>query len=582
MDKVIANELDIFIKKVSEHSIKNTWVQENLPNLYVFILDKQGESLSEKIYLLQNERVKCTICEKNTKFLSYSRGYRTYCSKKCSNNDSELIKKKSENFKKNNLENWGVDNPAKSQQVIDKIKDSKSKLDINKINKKIVETNLNKYGTDNVSKLDFVKQKKIQTNIDKLGVENPFQSDIIKQKIRETLLHKYGVDHPLKSEQIKEKSKETSLKNWGHTNPARSQTIKDKKFISLDNPSIKTTLNSDDNIVRYLGSGRYEMRCDNQPSHTFEIHRHLYHARKKIGNMLCTICNHIGETKSIKEIELFNWIKSVYDGEIIQNYRDGYEIDIYLPDLSMGFEFNGLYWHSELFKSRYYHINKTNHFADKNIRIIHIWEDDWCAKREIVESQILNWLGLNSNKVFARKCQIKQIKNSSLIRSFLNENHIQGYVRTTLNLGLFFEDNLVSLMTFDHSEGRKSMQKNEWNLSRFCNKTNMNVVGAASKLLKYFIDNFSPSRIISFADKEWSRGDLYSKLGFHKIGDSKPNYKYMLKNKRVNKQRFKKSRLIEEGFEAKMSESEIMLEKGIYKIWDCGQLKFEKIIPERF
>lgn len=578
MDELITNELGIFIKKVSEHSIKNTWVQENLPNLYAFILDKQGDSFSEKIYLLSHDIGKCLVCGKNTKFLSYLRGYRTYCSKKCSNNDYNLIKIKSENFKKNNLENWGVDNPAKSQQVIDKIKESRLKLDINQINKKIIETNLNKYGVDNVSKLEFIKQKKIQTNLDNLGVENPFQSDIIKQKIRKTFLRKYGVDHPLKSEQIKEKSKATSLKNWGYSNPARSQAIKDKKFASLDNSFTKTTLNTDDNFVRYLGGGRYEMRCDNQPSHTFEIHRHLYHARKRIGNMLCTICNHIGEAKSIKEIELFNWIKSIYDGEIIQNYRDGYEIDIYLPDISIGFEFNGLYWHSELFKDKNYHMNKTDYFAAKNIRIIHIWEDDWSEKQEILKSQITNWLGLNSNKLFARKCQIKQVKDTSLIRSFLNENHIQGFVRVSLCLGLYCGNDLVSLMAFDHSEGRKTMSASEWNLSRFCNKLNTNIIGGASRLLTYFITNFKPTRIISFADREWSVGDLYLKLGFENLYTTKPNYKYLLDKRRVNKQRFKKSRLIKEGFDQLDSESEIMMHREIWKIYDCGQIKFQKVI----
>lgn len=315
------------------------------------------------------------------------------------------------------------------------------------------------------------------------------------------------------------------------------------------------------------------MKCNDQ-EHVYQITRHLYHARLRIESKLCTICNPIGDLKSVKEVELFDWIKTVYEGEVIQNYKDGLEIDIFIPDLKLGFEFNGLYWHSELFKEKNYHINKTNYFSEKNIRIIHIWEDDWSEKKEILKSQIRNWLGVNKEKVFARKCEIKVITDSKVVRKFLDNNHIQGWIRTTLNLGLFHEEELVSLMTFDHSEGRKTMTENEWNLSRFCNKSNSNIVGGASKLLNHFIKKWKPSRIISFADKEWSLGELYFKLGFKQISESKPNYKYVVNKKRINKQRFKKSNLVSEGFDSSKSESEIMHERNIYRVWDCGQIKF--------
>lgn len=88
------------------------------------------------------------------------------------------------------------------------------------------------------------------------------------------------------------------------------------------------------------------------------------------------------------------------------------------------------------------------------------------------------------------------------------------------------------------------------------------------------IDGIEFDWIISFADKEWSIGDLYFKLGFKKVSESKPNYKYLVEKKRVNKQRFKKSKLVSEGFDNSKSETEIMHDRGIYKIWDCGQIKF--------
>jgi hypothetical protein len=255
----------------------------------------------------------------------------------------------------------------------------------------------------------------------------------------------------------------------------------------------------------------------------------------------------------------------LYNGDILQTYRDGkMEIDIYLPQLKLGFEFNGLYWHSDIYKQKDFHLKKTDYFKERDIRIIHIWEDDWDNKNEIIKSQIKNWIGLNIDNIFARKCVVKEITNTKVVRDFLDKNHIQGFVRSNLRIGLFHHDELVSIMTFDHFEGRKKMSENEWNLNRFCNKINISVVGGASKLFKYFLNNYDVKRVISYADKDWSIGDLYNKLGLDLVNNSKPDYKYFIDNKRVHKSRFRKSK-------TNISESKI----EIPKIWDCGKLKFE-------
>jgi hypothetical protein len=203
-----------------------------------------------------------------------------------------------------------------------------------------------------------------------------------------------------------------------------------------------------------------------------------------------------------------------------------------------------------------------------DIRIIHIWEDDWIYKTEIVKSQIKNWLVLTENKIFARKCEVKEINNS---KDFLNKNHIQGSDRSIIKLGLFYNNELVSIMTFNKTEGRKKMIDTDWNLSRFSNKLEYNVVGGASKLLNYFIKNYNPKRIISYADKDWSNGSVYYKLGFNLVNETKPDYKYLINNKRVHKSRYRKSKL-----NTTLTESQYMLD--IPRIWDCGKIKFEIIL----
>lgn len=575
----IEKEYNTYLSKVKINSIKDSWVISNLPNLYNFILDKDGESISEKIYLLDNTSVECLVCKNKTKFLSMSRGYRQYCSKYCSNSDINLIEKKLINYKKNNLNKYGVENTSELDSVKNKISLSKLNLDYNEIDIKSKKTFMDKYGVDNISKLDIIKDRKIKTTLKNYGVQNPFQSEEIKDKIKNSNLIKYGFDHPMKSEDIINKCKETALYKWGVDNYTKTDEYKKTMFDKYHNCDIKTNLNSDINYIKYIGFGKYEMNCDCGKEHNYITNSHLYHARKGIKNKQCTVCYKVEDTQSFKETEIFEFIRSIYNGEIIRSYRDGLEIDIYLPELNIGFEFNGLYWHSELFKQKNYHLDKLNHFKKRDIRIINIWEDDWSFKCDIIKSQIRNWIGISDNKIFARKCKIEEIKDVKLIKSFLNDSHIQGYVSSSLKLGLFYEGELVSLMTFDHFEGRKKMQDNEWNLSRFCNKLNVNVIGGASKLLNYFIKLKNPTRIISFADKSWSNGSLYFKLGFELSSTSYPNYSYFIDKRRVNKQRYKKSNLVKIGYDKSLSESKIMEDEfGSYKIFDCGQLKFEKNI----
>jgi hypothetical protein len=158
-------------------------------------------------------------------------------------------------------------------------------------------------------------------------------------------------------------------------------------------------------------------------------------------------------------------------------------------------------------------------------------------------------------------------------RDFLNGNHIQGFVNSVVKIGLYYENELVSVMSFDNFEGRKKMEDGGWNLSRFCNIVGFNVVGGASKLLKYFIKKYGPSRIVSYADRDWSVGKLYDTLGFVRVGEGRPDYKYVLDGKRVHKSRFRKSNL-----RTDLSESKYVEKNKINKIWDCGKIKFEMVL----
>ena len=282
------------------------------------------------------------------------------------------------------------------------------------------------------------------------------------------------------------------------------------------------------------------------------------------------------------QIELGDFIQNELKLSIIYNDKkslSGVEIDIFIPSKNIGIEYNGLFWHSEkMGKHKTYHLNKTELCEKNNIKLIHIFEDEWLYKSEIVKNRIRHILGCNKNKLYARNCTIKQIDNKSK-NIYLNKNHLQGSDKSSILLGAFYDDNLVSVMTF--SKPRKSLgytNKNDetYEMVRFATD---GVTGIFSKLLSHFIKTYKPKKIITYADRRWSQGNLYLKMGFKFIDYTKPNYFYTLKYKnRENRFNYRKDILVNEGFDPSLTETEIMYNRGYDKIWDCGSLKFELII----
>jgi len=469
-------------------------------------------SIKTKIYLYyKNLKAppRCKYCNDNfTKLINSLKGFHEFCSQKCASNSNE-------------------------------VKD------------KIQKTNLSKFGTITPLLNDEIKSKYLQNIIDKWGVDNISKSEEIKTKKSTTMLEKFGVEYNSQRVEIKKKlSQKLTLYN------EKKNTIRHEKHWKEKLEKLNLQF-----ISKEFGS-IIEIKCPLE-EHTFRIHKTTFNDRLKNSTPICTVCNPVGDTQSFKERELYDFIKSLYSKDIVQSYRDGLELDIYLPDLKIGFEFNGLFWHSDKFRDKNYHLNKLNLFRDKGIRVINIWEDDWIYKKSIIHGQIKNILGI-SQKIFARSCQVREIDDIDIIREFLNKNHIQGFIGSKIKLGLYHSDKLVSIMLFDQFEGRLKMSDYEWNLSRFCNLSDFTVVGGASKLLKYFITKYKPNRIISYSDNSWSTGGLYEKLGFSKAHETIPDYKYVVSDKRIHKSSFRKSK-------TGLSESLLTYDK----IWDCGKTKWE-------
>jgi len=277
------------------------------------------------------------------------------------------------------------------------------------------------------------------------------------------------------------------------------------------------------------------------------------------------------------EIAIREYIESIYDGDIVLNdimaLGNRQEIDIYLPEFKIGIEVNGEYYHSDEFKPKTYHLDKTNAGIASGIRIIHIWATEWTDKPLIVQSMIRNMLGLNQRSIYARKCIIKEI-DSKTKNQFLNENHLQGKDNSKYKFGAYFGDELVAVMTFG---SRQISKVTKFELIRYCSKLNTNVIGIASKLFKRFIDTYDIDEVFTYADNRWSIGGLYANLGFSFQHTSACSYYYFKNRKLYHRTSFQKHKLKGKliNFDPELTEKDNMKNNGYYRVWDCGQHVFK-------
>lgn len=291
-------------------------------------------------------------------------------------------------------------------------------------------------------------------------------------------------------------------------------------------------------------------------------------------------CPNCSTLSSNDENEIFELLKNETPFEVVKRDKTligPKEIDILIPEKQIGIEFDGLRLHSEEFgKDKWYHYNKTKLCKEKGIGLIHVFEDEWLFKKDIVKHKILHILGVDKclPKIMGRKCRIAEIKakEASL---FLEKYHIQGFSRGSVHLGAFYEDNLIGVMTF-------LRDRDKWILSRFATDYNYVCQGVGGKLLAYFISNYSPLIIETFADKRWTidkDNNFYTKSGFYFDVELPPQYSYVTsKNsfkKRYHKFNFRKKILHKKhGLPMSMTESEMVKELGYCKIWDCGLYKY--------
>ena len=495
-----------------------------------------------------------------------------YCSRKCSakcNSINGSEKRKVTNLKKfghhcnllstdtktkikqTNLIKRGVDHAMKAKDSVNKLLATKKEKygDSTYNNREKFKNTVKSWSEEKKLK---IKEKRISTVRKLYEVDFTTQSNIMKQKSKQTWMKKYGVDNPSKDENVIKKIKIKMFQNYGcnfnqrHISADSLEKLHDVEYLISNNH--RTFLD----IANELAVSYYTVVA------SFDKYQIPHNAQYN---------------RSQGEIELGNFVSSLgFNIETnVKKIIGRKELDIFIPEKNIAIEYNGLYWHCG---KKEYHNEKRKVAVSQNIHLIQVTDYEWMNKRKIVESRIASKLGIHNNKYYARKCEVRTVspKNS---KEFQNLTHIQGAIISKVNLGLYFENELIALMTFGKSRFNNLY---EWELHRYSTKLNSMVVGGAAKLFAYFIKKYNPNSIVSFCDLRWNTGELYSKLGFDLIRETGPNYwythKYTTFESRVKYQKHKLEKLLDK-YDHTKNEFENMIANGYDRFWDCGSRVFE-------
>ena len=219
-------------------------------------------------------------------------------------------------------------------------------------------------------------------------------------------------------------------------------------------------------------------------------------------------------------------------------------------------------------KDKNYHFNKSKLARDNGFRCIHIW--DWDDEDKIIQ------LLLPRPSIYARNCEVGLV-NKEDAKSFLNTYHLQGYAKDSIRLGLYYNNKLVSIMTFGIPRYNKNY---EYELIRYCSF--YNVIGGPEKLFSHFIKDYSPKSVISYCDWSKFNGNVYLKLGFRYKKYSIGKHWYNIKTHKHITDNLLRQRGFDQLFGKEYgvygkgtSNDQLMIDHGFVEIYDSGQAVYE-------
>lgn len=251
-----------------------------------------------------------------------------------------------------------------------------------------------------------------------------------------------------------------------------------------------------------------------------------------------------------------------------------YELDLYVPRVKLGIEVHGNYFHSynhvESHQERMRHHLKATLATDANVSLLQFYEHEINNKWDIVRSMIEHKLRLSS-RIYARKCDVLKIGHHAA-SELLQQSHMDGFINSTTHYGLKHDDKLISAISFINKPGY-------WEIARYATLPGYCVIGGFSKLLKEFISDFEPSKLMTYANRRFSIANVYKLNGFKLLHITKPNYVYLSSSGKYvgTRQRFQKHKLpaILPNYNSRLTEAENMFVNGYRRLWDAGHYKLE-------
>ena len=159
-----------------------------------------------------------------------------------------------------------------------------------------------------------------------------------------------------------------------------------------------------------------------------------------------------------------------------------------------------------------------------------ITQDRWNSQEEMMRKRLLAHLQIYI-QIYARNCEVRKIDRAAAAE-FLKANHSYGDASCRYRYGLFLKrytghtcdsvqerpqpGDLVAVATFSNGrkwiKGDKTIRSYEW--TRYASLPGVRLSGGMGKIMKAFIDDVRPDDIMTYADLEWSQGEVYEALGF--------------------------------------------------------------------
>lgn len=420
-----------------------------------------------------------------------------------------------------------------------------------------------KYGVDNVSELAEVREKISKAN----------GSEEVKAKRRQTSLKNWGVDNPAKSEKVKAKQRDTFLQKYGVDNPMKNDTI--AKMLS-------DIMSSPEHVEAHRQHllEKYGVTCTND----------IPGVREKM--IETTMKNH-GVPYYVLSPEYLNPEKSNVISQVNKSvakrlngcgiftefeYRiDRKCYDIHIKDTNILLEIDPTYTHNAIGNhwdkkgtDKNYHLEKTKLAVENGYRCIHVF--DWDDVNKVIQ------LLASKQTIYARKCAVADIDYNTAGK-FEMQHHLQRDCRSQqVCLGLYYEGELVEVMTFGKPRYNKKYQ---WELLRLCTHSDYKVTGGASKLFKHFLRQYNPQSILSYCDLAKFNGDVYDQLGFKHVRDTEPQKVWSRGSDKITDNLLRQrgfDQLFNANYGKGTNNEELMLQHGWLPVYDCGQAVYAYLI----